>query len=122
MIGLATSANKNLKVKEFLPNVTVRFWNPHAFIAEPLAPTRRGPVQGIVVLWGKSDNASPVSTKNCILVDLSWSWMKFTVETVCEVAMALTGIGAGDVFRRRHHSWRQDRRLISFPVEKSKHN
>ena len=90
MIFLATSANKYLKVKELLPNVTVRFWNPHAFIAEPLAPTRRGPVQGIVLLWGKSDNAAPVSTKNCIPVDLSWSWMKFTAGTVCEVAVELT--------------------------------
>ncbi len=76
MIGLATSANKKLKVKELLPNVTVRFWNPHAFIAEPLAPTRWGPVQGIVLLWGKSDNAEPVSTKNCIHVVLSVNCMK----------------------------------------------
>ncbi len=76
------------------------FGTPTHFIEEPLAPTRRGPVQGIVLLWGKSDNAAPLSTKNCIPVDLSWSCMKFTVETVCEVAMALTGMGAGLVVRQ----------------------
>ena len=89
------SASKNLKVKEFLPNVTVWFWNPHAFIAEPLAPTSCGPVQGIALLCGKSDNAAPASTKKCIPVDLSLSWMKFTVDTVCEVAVVLTWMGVG---------------------------
>ncbi len=122
MMGLATSANKNLKVKELLPNVTVRFWNPHAFIAEPLAPTRRGPVQGIVLLWGKSDNAAPVSTKNCIPVDLSWSWMKFTEEKVAEVAMALTRIALAAVCRLPRHFKRRDQRPISFPVDESKHS
>ncbi len=38
MMGLATSANKNLKVKELLLNITVQFLNPHAVIAEPLHP------------------------------------------------------------------------------------
>ena len=45
------------------------FKMPHAFIAELLAPTRWGPEHGIELLWGKSNNAAPVSTKNCILVD-----------------------------------------------------
>ncbi len=42
MMGLAMSASKNLKVKVSLPNVTVGFWNPRDFIAEPLVPTSCG--------------------------------------------------------------------------------
>jgi hypothetical protein len=80
MMGLSTPANTKGKIKCISQNFNEMSFVPQAGMGLPSAPTREGPVGGLLLWWGMTLLAAPVSARKFIPLISSLKYMRLPPE------------------------------------------